>query len=130
MEELNERKYIDITQLLCVNNIIVYKNIIRIGDNKDEKCISMEDDKENIPDPSRITELDISSGTFAEEGETIVSFVDVDSAEYRRKIDTRTVRRNVALPSWLNYEAERAGVNVSRILQEALISTLHLKRKI
>lgn len=130
MEELNERKYIDITQLLCVNNIIVYKNIIRIGDNKDEKCISMEDDKENIPDPSRITELDISSGTFVEEGETIVSFVDVDSAEYRRKIDTRTVRRNVALPSWLNYEAERAGVNVSRILQEALISTLHLKRKI
>jgi predicted RNase H-like HicB family nuclease len=69
------------------------------------KCISMEDDKEDIPDPSRITELDISSGTFAEEGETIVSFVDVDSAEYRRKIDTRTVRRNVALPSWLNYEA-------------------------
>mgnify|MGYP005945478479 FL=1 len=63
------------------------------------KCISMEDDKEDIPDPSRITELDISSGTFAEEGETIVSFVDVDSAEYRRKIDTRTVRRNVALPS-------------------------------
>ena len=61
----------------------------------------MEDDKEDIPDPSRITELDISSGTFAEEGETIVSFVDVDSAE----IDTRTVRRNVALPSWLNYEA-------------------------
>ena len=56
--------------------------------------------------------------------------MDVDSAEYRRKIDTRTVRRNVALPSWLNYEAERAGVNVSRILQEALISTLHLKRKI
>ena len=55
----------------------------------------MEDDKEDIPDPSRITELDISSGTFAEEGETIVSFVDVDSAEYRRKIDTRTVRRNV-----------------------------------
>ena len=32
----------------------------------------MEDDKEDIPDPSRITELDISSGTFAEEGETIV----------------------------------------------------------
>lgn len=108
----------------------IYNKYKWIGGNKDEKCISMEDDKEDIPDPSRITELDISSGTFAEEGETIVSFVDVDSAEYRRKIDTRTVRRNVALPSWLNYEAERAGVNVSRILQEALISTLHLKRKI
>ena len=37
-------------------------------------------------------------------------------------------RRNVALPSWLDYEAERAGVNVSRILQEALIAVLGIKR--
>ena len=44
--------------------------------------------------------------------------------------DTKTVRRNVALPSWLNYEAERAGVNVSMILQEALMSTLKLEKRI
>ena len=60
----------------------------------------------------------------------ILTYVDVDFTEYRKKIDTKTVRRNVALPSWLNYEAERAGVNVSRILQEALMSTLHLERRI
>ena len=53
-----------------------------------------------------------------------------DSEEYRRKIDTRTVRRNVALPSWLNYEAEKAHINVSRVLQEALINTLGLQRKL
>ena len=56
--------------------------------------------------------------------------VDIDSDEYRRKIDTRTVRRNVALPSWLNYEAEKAQINVSRVLQEALITTLGLQRRI
>ena len=74
--------------------------------------------------------LNVESGTVAEEGKTIVSLVDVDPAEYRRKIDTKTVRRNVALPSWLNYEAEQAGINVSRILQEALMSTLNLERRI
>ncbi len=93
------------------------------------KCVSMEDDKEEIPNPSDIGELNVNNGTFAAEGETIISFVDVDSTEYRKKIDTRTVRRNVALPSWLNYEADRAGVNVSRILQEALMSTLKLEKR-
>ena len=39
------------------------------------------------------------------------------------------MRRNVALPNWLNYEADQAGVNVSRILQEALMSTLKLERR-
>lgn len=42
----------------------------------------------------------------------------------------KTVRRNVALPSWLNYAADQAGVNVSRILQEALMSVLKIERKI
>lgn len=91
------------------------------------KCVSMEDAKEEIPSPSE--SLDVNEGVFSGEGITLVSFVDVDSSEYRRKIDTRTVRRNVALPSWLNYEAEKAGVNVSRILQEALITTLGVERK-
>ena len=94
------------------------------------KCVSMEDANENIPNPSELKDLDTKSGTFAEEGETIISFVDVDSTEYRRKIDMKTVRRNVALPSWLNYEAERAGINVSRVLQEALMSVLNIQRTI
>lgn len=93
-------------------------------------CVSMEDAKEEIPVPSDLNLLNVSSGTFAEEGKTIISLVDVDSTEYRKKIDIKTVRRNVALPSWLNYEADKAGVNVSRILQEALIKTLKLERNI
>lgn len=92
------------------------------------KCVSMEDAKEEIPVPSEISDLDVTKGTFASEGETIVSLVDIDSGEYRRKTDTRTVRRNVALPSWLNYEAEHAGINVSRVLQEALMATLGVQR--
>lgn len=92
------------------------------------KCVSMEDAKEEIPVPSSFSELNISEGTFAAEGETVVSLVDFDSSEYRRKIDTKTVRRNVALPSWLNYEAEKAQINVSRVLQEALVATLGVKK--
>jgi len=34
----------------------------------------------------------------------------------------------VALPSWLNYEAEKAGINVPRVLQEALKQELNVSR--
>lgn len=42
---------------------------------------------------------------------------------------TKTVRKNVTIPNWLNYEAEHAGINVSRVLQEALMNVLNLKRR-
>ncbi len=58
----------------------------------------------------------------------ILTYVVVGFSEYRKKVDTKTVRRNVALPSWLNYEAEHAGINVSRVLQEALMNVLDIKR--
>lgn len=93
------------------------------------ECVSMEDNNEKIPSPSDLKDLDITKGTFVNDGETIVSFVDIDSAIYRKKIDTKTVRRNVALPSWLNYEADQAGVNVSRILQEALMNVLKVENR-
>ena len=43
------------------------------------KCVSMEDDGTEIPLPSDINSLDVKCGTFAEEGTTVISFVDIDS---------------------------------------------------
>lgn len=95
--------------------------------------ISMEDNQEDLPIPSDreavvekvkqdTEDIDFSKG--------ILTYVDVDFSEYRKKVDTKTVRRNVALPSWLNYEAEHAGINVSRVLQEALMNVLNVSRNI
>ena len=92
------------------------------------KCVSMEDDGTEIPLPSEINDLNVNNGIFAEEDATVISFVDIDSGEYRRKIDTKTVRKNVTIPGWLNYEAEHAGINVSRVLQEALMNVLNVQR--
>ena len=82
--------------------------------------IDMEDDKKELPIPTSLGDLKkTSSGD-------IISLVDVDFTEYRRQNEQRMVRRNVTLPSWLNYEAEKSGVNVSAILQRALKNELHL----
>jgi hypothetical protein len=56
----------------------------------------------------------------------VITLVDVDFAEYRRRNDLRTVKKNCTIPSWLNYEAEKAGVNFSTILQAALKQELHI----
>ena len=98
------------------------------GDAIELKCVSLEDDKKEIPLPSEISSLDVNNGTFAEDGTTVISLVDIDSEEYRRKIDTKAVRKNVTIPSWLNYEAEHAGINISRVLQEALMNVLNVQR--
>ena len=94
------------------------------------KCVTLEDRSMKIPEPSLISKLNSSEGAFAEDGDTIISLVDIDSTEYRRRVDTKTVRRNVTLPSWLNYEAEHSGINVSRVLQEALMNVLGVNKKI
>ena len=95
--------------------------------------ISMEDNKEELPTPSdqltAIEKVKQDTGVI-DFSEGILTYVDVDFFEYRKKVDTKTVRRNVALPSWLNYEAEHAGINVSRVLQEALMNVLNVKRNI
>ena len=83
--------------------------------------IDMQDDGEALPEASSIASAQAEAPSGA-----IVSLVDVDFAEYRRKNDMRVVKKNCTIPSWLNFEAERAGVNFSAVLQAALKSELHI----
>lgn len=82
--------------------------------------IDMEDDGKELPLPYSVHEQ-------PEQGD-IVTLVDVDFSEYRRKHENRAVKKNCTIPSWLNEEAEKAGINFSRALQDALISTLNITR--
>lgn len=82
--------------------------------------IEMEDMGKEKPESSNINDIK------KENDSDIVTLVDVDFSEYRRKNDIKTVRRNVSLPSWLDVEAEKAGINVSALLQMALKKELKL----
>ena len=81
--------------------------------------IDMEDEKKPIPTPSDPEKIKCGA-------DEMVSMVDIDFTAYRRANEKRTVRRNVSLPSWLNVEAEKAGINVSAVLQTALKQELHI----
>ena len=85
--------------------------------------IDMQDENEQLPEPSNISDIKVNNAY------DIVTLVDVDFSEYRRKNDVRAVKKNCTIPSWLNFEAEKAGVNFSAILQAALKNELGLSNK-
>ena len=82
--------------------------------------ICQQDEQRIIPAPS-VTEPPHEPGE-------LVSWVDIDFDEYRRKHDNRTVRRNITLPGWLDEAASAANINVSGFIQSALIEHLGIKR--
>lgn len=92
------------------------------------KIISLEDSNIKIPNSTDLLKIDIDKGTFSEEGISYVSIIDVDITEYRRKVDNKSVRRNITLPNWLNLEAEKAHINVSKVVQEALMEKLGVSK--
>ena len=85
--------------------------------------IDMQDDGEALPEASNLANVQAGSPSGS-----IVSLVDVNFAEYRKKNDMRSVKKNCTIPSWLNFEAEKAGVNFSAVLQAALKTELHYRK--
>lgn len=84
--------------------------------------IDMQDEGKDIPMPN--------SKSYTAEKNDIVTLVDVDFGEYRRKVDNRAVKKNCTIPYWLSVEAEKAGINYSHILQDALIKILGVTKRI
>ena len=56
------------------------------------KCIDMEDNGEKLIYATKIHEIDVTQGTFYDEGESIISLVDVDLISYRKKYEQMLLR--------------------------------------
>lgn len=74
--------------------------------------IEMEDEGEQLPKPF--------SRTYEKELGDQEALIDIDFEDYRKKHDNRTVKKNCTIPYYLNAQAEKAGINFSRLLQDAL----------
>ena len=81
--------------------------------------IDMEDDGKDLPTPRTAKDVKLSDGD-------LLSYVDVDFTEYRRKNDIKVVKKNCTIPSWLCYEAEKANINFSQVLQAAIKRELNI----
>lgn len=65
-----------------------------------------------------------SENVLPNPGETL-TLIAADTDEYRKAYDTRSVKKTLSIPSWLNQQAEKANAPFSQILQQALKEYLH-----
>jgi predicted RNase H-like HicB family nuclease len=79
--------------------------------------IVWQDDGKALPKPSDIAAVEADAND-------IKTLVTVDFDAYRRKPEKRVIKKTLSVPSWLNAEAESAGINFSATLQDALKSKL------
>jgi len=89
---------------------------------EDALCLMLYDLEEEggeIPKPSDAKELKVESNEF-------VTMIACDTVEYRKFYDNKAVKKTLTVPNWMNTLAEKAGINFSQVLQEALTQKLGL----
>jgi len=77
------------------------------------------EDVEHILAPSLPTQVALEPGEF-------VAVVPFDVLAYKRRHDTKAVKKTLTIPSWLNEAAEAAHINFSSVLQAALKQQLNV----
>lgn len=78
-----------------------------------------EQDKMTIPKASKPQDIAVA-------GEQFTTVIAVDTDIYHRYYENKSVKKTLTIPMWLNEQAERAKVNYSQILQEALKNELQV----
>jgi len=78
-----------------------------------------ENDREQVPP---------ASAALSHEAPQFLSLIKADTEVYRRQMDSRSVKKTLSIPAWLNHKAEAEHVNFSGILQDALMERLHLTK--
>lgn len=90
---------------------------------EDALCLMLydrEEEGETVPPASDLKAVQAGA-------EEIVSLVRCDTVEYRKFFDNRAVKKTLTLPNWLNTLSERAEINFSAVLQEALKAKLNIE---
>ena len=80
--------------------------------------ITWEDMGKELPEPDS-AEKDLEDGD-------IVTYVDVDFVDYRRKYEKRSVKKNCTIPYWMSVQADKAHLNYSKVLQDAIANLLDI----
>ena len=87
------------------------------GDNMQE---AYEEEKQEIPSPSDINHIKLNSDEYC----VIIEF---DMLAYKKRTNSKAVKKTLTIPEWLNEEAMTLGINFSQVLQDALMQKIRTK---
>ncbi len=80
---------------------------------------SLKEDGEAMPAPSNPADI-------VTEGRDFVSLVEYDEVEYLKRTDTRSVKKTLTIPAWMDTLARENNLNFSNVLQNAIRRELGL----
>lgn len=69
----------------------------------------------DIPTPSNQKDIVLEDDSF-------ISLLVLNMDSYSEKYGSKTVRKNITIPAWLNTYGETHNVNFSKVLQESLLA--------
>ena len=72
--------------------------------------------KEDLPKASSPESITVDDGFLV--------VIEFDLLAYKKRTNSKAVKKTLSIPEWLNEEATALGVNFSQVLQEALIAKL------
>lgn len=49
-----------------------------------------------------------------------INYVEIDMDDYRKKYNSKSIKKTLSIPCWLNNLCEKNDINFSQVLQEAL----------
>lgn len=81
---------------------------------------SRETEKLELPTPSEPYQLTTGTDEFC----VVVEF---DLLAYKKRTNSKAVKKTLSIPEWLNEEATALGINFSQVLQEALMQKIGAK---
>lgn len=109
----------------CVSEGDSLANAIAMGKDAASSWILGElEDGNEVPSASHIGDVHPDP----EIGEGFVSLLSLDMDTYATKYGRKSIRKNLTIPAWLNTFADAEQLNVSKVLQDALIK-LYEKKK-
>ena len=79
------------------------------------------EDGNNYPAPSDFTAVPCPAGSF-------VNLLVLDMDAYTEKYGSKTIRKNITIPAWLNTYGEKKNLNFSKVLQDALVAAARSER--
>ncbi|TYC88058.1 type II toxin-antitoxin system HicB family antitoxin [Acetobacterium wieringae] len=79
----------------------------------------MVDKKEPIPRASNPQDIKLEDGQF-------LVVIEFDMVAYKKRTESRAIKKTLTIPSWLNDAALEKNINFSQVLQDALREKLHI----
>lgn len=81
---------------------------------------SREEENQSIPAASDPSSLSLGPDSF-------LVVIEFDMIAYKKRTNSRAVKKTLSIPEWLNEAAIDMGLNFSQVLQEALMEKIQMR---